>query len=136
MRTILTAFAALGGALAVSAAPALAQGHSHHHRSHHHHGHHHHHHHHSYQPTYVAPTYYKPAYVAPTYYAPKVVYAAPAPVATIEKTPAYVYAKVAGHCTEKVIKYGYGHTTRHSLGCMADAPKVIVETPAPPVELK
>ena len=90
----------------------------------------------SYTPTYHAPSYHAPAYVAPAYHAPQ--YVAPvyvAPTTTYETRPAYVYQKVAGYCTEKVISYGYGHDKRHTVECKAgEKPVVIEKAPEVPAE--
>ena len=85
----------------------------------------------SYQPSYHAPVYSAPVYHAPAYVAPVYV----APTTTYETRPAYVYQKVAGYCTEKVISYGYGHDKRHTVECKAgEKPVVIEKAPEVPAE--
>lgn len=86
-------------------------------------------------PTYHAPTYHAPVYQAPVYYAPK--YEAPKPTTSYETKPAYVYQKVAGYCTEKVVKNAYGHSHRTTVECKAGEIKKAeapVEAAPEPVE--
>ena len=80
-----------------------------------------------YRPAYHAPAYHAPTYSAPTYHAPK-------PTTTYETKPAYVYQKVSGYCTDKVVSYGYGHAQRQTVECKAgEAKKVahVEKAPAP-----
>ena len=89
------------------------------------------------RPSYQAQAYHAPAYHAPTYVAP--VYHAPKPTTTYETKPAYVYQKVSGTCTDKVVKYGYGHAQRTTVECKAGEVKKaehVEKAPAPEQPLK
>ena len=75
---------------------------------------------------------YRPTYHAPTYSAP--VYHAPKPTTTYETKPTYVYQKVSGYCTDKVVSYGYGHAQRQTVECKAGEVKKVAhveKAPAP-----
>ena len=83
--------------------------------------------------SYHPPTYHAPSYHAPTYSAP--IYHAPQPTTTYETKPAYVYQKVPGYCTDKVVQYGYGHAQRHTVECKAgEVKKAEVPVEVAPVE--
>ena len=136
MRTLtLAALAALTATFA--AAPAFASGYGHSNHGHSSYGHGHVTSYNHYRPSYQAQTYHAPAYHAPKYVAP--VYHAPQPTTTYETKPAYVYQKVSGYCTEKVVKYGYGHAQRTTVECKAGEVKKaehVEKAPAPEQPLK